>query len=67
MCSAGGGFACELFSKIITVLMRPNLKPLNVTLKEYLKAAIEMDGSRANMFVKLYLVESNWNSLNTAQ
>lgn len=58
---------CELFSKIITVLIRPNLKPLNMTLKEYLKAAIEMDGSRQNMFVKLYVVKSNWNSLNTAK
>lgn len=47
--------------------MRPNLKPLNMTLKEYLKAAAEMDGSRQNVFVKLYLVKSNWNSLNTAK
>lgn len=38
-----------------------------MTLKEYLKAAIEMDGSRQNMFVKLYVVKSNWNSLNTAK
>lgn len=61
------GLACELFTKIITVLMRPNLKPLNMTLKEYLKAVAEMDGSRQNVFVKLYLVKSNWNSLNTAK
>lgn len=53
------------FSKIITVLMRLNLKPLNVTLRSYLKAAIEMDGNRHNVFVKLHLVKSNWNSLNS--
>lgn len=47
--------------------MRPNPKPLNMTLKEYLEAAVEMDGSRENVFVKLYLVKSNWNSLNTAK
>lgn len=61
------GLACEFFSKIIIVLMRPNLKPLNGTLKEYLQAAIEMDGSRQDLFVKLDVVESNWNSLNTAK
>lgn len=34
------GLVCEFFSKIISVLMRPNPKPLNVTLKEYLSESL---------------------------
>lgn len=36
------GLACELFRKIISVLMRPNPKPLNVTLKEYLSESLTL-------------------------